>query len=178
MLPIPFSSSCLHPFTIMRWTLTLPSGLCTKEKVWNGKQSITFCLKLVSSDFSSKHTCCLLHIIFGSALNIPWISAVWCKCCCWSGSFNQLTSHYDLNSQNLCFTLFFVSKFLLKDNELILAMQSPENDQPNVKIVCVCFFFFLFSMAMTIQILLSLDRVDLARYERKHTSNDAIDLFV
>lgn len=30
-------------------------------------------------------------------------------------------------------------------------------------------------MAMTIQILLSLDRVDLARYEIKHVTNNAVD---
>lgn len=42
MLPTPPSSSWLPPSTTMKWTLTLPSGLCTKEKAWSGKKNSRF----------------------------------------------------------------------------------------------------------------------------------------
>lgn len=80
------------------------------------------------------------------------------------GLIHQLISKYDFISQNLCFTLFFCVQIPLKEHfVLILAMLK----------LCVIFL----SMAMTIQILLSLDRVDLARYERTHTTKNATDLF-
>lgn len=128
-----------------------------QNRVWN-------CRKYKSSYGCNFHiTTSGLHW----ALNRSWTSTIDANgFVCGAYSSSTLASNYNFNSRYLFFTWIFVPKMYCALN---VSIQRPGNDQPNANILCV------FSMAMTIQILLSLDRVDLARYEIKHVTNNAVD---